>query len=264
MTPALIGLAVGFVVGLTSTGGGSLLTPALVFVLGVPPAVAVGTDVVIAFVMKLVGGGIYALRKEVHWESVALLASGSVPGALIGVTLLNRIPTALLDGLIRRSVGVALVLSGMVALARLLVWKTAPRRFLSAPVTILLGFGAGVLVAATSIGSGSILLALLSFSFPLSAVELVGTDLAHATLLSGVAALSHLASGRGDLRLAAAVLTGALPGVALGAKLASSVPQRLLRASLAAILIGIGVKLSVTSAPKEARTAAVVNVEKAS
>ena len=49
---ALVGAGVGLLVGLTSMGAGALLTPALVLLLGVPPRIAVGSDVLIAGVMK--------------------------------------------------------------------------------------------------------------------------------------------------------------------------------------------------------------------
>ena len=89
---ALVGLGVGVVVGLTSMGGGALLTPALVLVVGVPPSLAIGSDVLIASAIKLFGGGAYALRREVDWTTVRRLAVGSIPGALLGVGLLNLIP----------------------------------------------------------------------------------------------------------------------------------------------------------------------------
>src|SRR5579872_3275460 len=105
---AVVGALVGIVVGLTSTGGGALLTPALLF-LGVPPSLAVGSDVVVASGIKLFGGGAYALRREVDWPTVWKLAAGSVPGAVLGVLLLNRIPKEVLDHALRHVLGVALV-----------------------------------------------------------------------------------------------------------------------------------------------------------
>src|SRR2546430_2208380 len=78
---ALVGAGVGLLVGLTSMGAGALLTPALVLLLGVPPRIAVGSDVLIAGVMKLFGGGAYAVRRVVHWPTVLHLLLGSIPGA---------------------------------------------------------------------------------------------------------------------------------------------------------------------------------------
>ena len=77
--PPALGFVVGMLVGATSTGGGALLTPALVLIARVPPSIAIGSDVLIASGMKLFGGGFYALRREVHWPTVGRLAVGSIP-----------------------------------------------------------------------------------------------------------------------------------------------------------------------------------------
>lgn len=247
MFTALVGLVVGIVVGLTSMGGGALLTPALVLGLGIPPSLAIGSDVLIASGMKLLGAGAYAARGFVHWPTVGRLAAGSVPGALLGVVTLNALPKALVDAAVGRALGVVLVLAGAATLARLLGRRgIAPTRpFPSARRTALLGLATGFLVATTSVGSGSLLVVVLSFFFPLSARTLVGTDLAHALILSSAATLGHLLSGRVDFALAGSVLVGAVPGVIIGARLASALPERALRGALALVLVGVGVRLSV-------------------
>ncbi len=249
LVPAVIGLVVGVVVGLTSTGGGALLTPALILFLGVPPGLAVGTDVLIASGMKLVGSGLYSRRGHVHVPTVLRLAAGSLPGAGVGLLLLRSVPANALDGFLRGALGIALLLAGGATLLRLrrtegaLVAKRAP----GTPATVALGFVTGVLVSITSIGSGSLLLCVLALFFPLSAPTMVGTDLAHALLLSTAATLGHLAAGRVDLALAGAVLLGAIPGVWLGARFATAVPERALRIGLAALLLLTGLNLSLTS-----------------
>ncbi len=237
---AVLGAVCGLVVGMTSTGGGALLTPGLIF-LGIPAGVAVGTDLLIASVMKLFGGGIYALRGQVHWPTVRWLACGSVPGALLGVGLLNLLGPGVVDGVLSRAVGLALLLAGASTLVRLLWRPGVARRDFPRPwVTVLLGVMVGLLVSTTSIGSGSLLLCVLAVLFPLSASSLVGTDLVHALALSSAATLAQLASGRVDFGLAAWVLVGGIPGVMVGARLASSVPERTLRGGLACVLVGLG------------------------
>jgi len=249
LVPAVIGLVVGVVVGLTSTGGGALLTPALILILGVPPGIAVGTDVLIASGMKLVGSGFYGLRGHVHLPTVLRLAAGSLPGAGVGLWLLQIVPAHSLDGFLRTALGLALLLAGGATLLRLRrpEGEAAVRRAPNVPVTVGLGFVTGVLVSVTSIGSGSLLLCVLALFFPLSARTMVGTDLAHALVLSGAASLGHLAAGRVDFALAGAVLLGAVPGVWLGARFATSVPERALRIGLAALLLVVGLNLSLTS-----------------
>ena len=248
--PVLIGLLVGIVVGATSTGGGALLTPALVLVARVPVATAIASDVLIAACMKLFGGGVYALRGEVHWQTVGRLAGGSVVGAAAGLWLLNRIPVAALDAYLARALGVVLIVAGAALTLRLTIGAhSRPRRAPSRPVTVLFGLVTGLLVSMTSIGSGSILLCVLALYYPLSATTIVGTDLVHALVVSSVATAGHALAGRVDVALAATVLVGAIPGVLLGARMAIAVPERALRAGLAAVLIAIGLQLALFTTP---------------
>ena len=167
LVPAVIGLVVGTVVGLTSTGGGALLTPALILFLGVPPGLAVGTDVLIASGMKLVGSGLYSRRGHVHVPTVLRLAAGSLPGAGLGLLLLRSVPAQSLDGFFRGALGIALLLAGSATLFRLRRTEAPLARATpKTPVTVALGFATGVLVSVTSIGSGSLLLCVLALFFP--------------------------------------------------------------------------------------------------
>jgi uncharacterized membrane protein YfcA len=244
LTVALTGAVIGVVVGMTSTGGGALLTPALVLVLGVPVRLAIGSDVLIAAIIKLVGSGFYVARGAVHWETVRRLAYGSVPGALLGLLLLALIPVDRIDHLLQQAVGATLVLVGLVSVFHL----TRPARVAgsmpTAGRTTAVGFVIGLLVSTTSIGSGSLLLAAFVLWFPFAPATMVGTDLVHALILSSVAASGHFFAGRVDLALSANVLAGAIPGVIMGANLAAFMPQRALRGCLAAILTAIGLRLA--------------------
>lgn len=241
---ALVGAVIGMFVGLTSIGGGTLVTPALVLLLGLPPSVAVGSAVFNASVMKVFGAGAYALRGEVHWGTVIRLACGSIPGALAGIALLNRLPAGTVDSFVGRGLGVALVLAGLIAVRQLLKGeRTAEGPMPAAAVTVLMGFGVGVLVSMTSVGAGSLLMAVLTRFFPLRARTLVGTDIVHAVLLTSVAGAGHLMSGRVDVGLTAALLVGTIPGILIGARLALVVPDRALRVGLAVVLTVVGVNL---------------------
>ena len=84
------GLGVGLLVGATGVGGGSIMTPLLVVVAGVPPISAIGTDLFYAAVTKTVGGGSHFRKSTVDLRLSLQLAVGSVPAALIAVFLLER------------------------------------------------------------------------------------------------------------------------------------------------------------------------------
>lgn len=262
-TVALVGLAVGTVVGLTSLGGGALLTPALVLVSGLPPSLAVGSDVLAAAGMKVVGGGAYALRRAVHWPTVGRLAAGSVPGATLGLAVLARLPRETADALVGRGLGAALILAGAAIVLRLALKDRAPApRDPGWPLLTGTGLAVGFLVSLTSIGSGSLLMAVLALVSPLPAATLVGTDLAHAVILSLVATAGHALGGRVDAAVSGTLLLGAVPGVLLGARMAWSVPERSLRAGLAALLVLTGLYLGVVRPLTPAHRPAVTEVRK--
>jgi len=243
-TPTLIGFFVGMLVGATSTGGGALLTPALVLIARVPPAIAIGSDVLIASGMKLFGGGFYAIRREVHWATVGLLALGSIPGAILGISVLNRMPIKQIDTWLTHGLGIVLILAGSALFLRMrFAGQIQVQKQPVAVVTIALGFATGLLVSMTSVGSGSLLLCVLTLWYPLNARTIVGTDLIHALALSAAATVGHAAAGRVDVALSGTVLIGAVPGVLTGARIATIVPDRMLRTGLASVLIIVGTYL---------------------
>lgn len=78
------GLAVGLLVGLTGVGGGSLMTPLLTAVFGIPATTAVGTDLAFAAITKGTGTLVHRLQNTVQWRVVGLMILGSIPASQIG------------------------------------------------------------------------------------------------------------------------------------------------------------------------------------
>ena len=74
------GLLVGFIVGMTGVGGGSLMTPILLW-FGVNPAAAVGTDLLYAAITKAGGVWVHHKNRNIDWSITGWLALGSVPAA---------------------------------------------------------------------------------------------------------------------------------------------------------------------------------------
>ena len=77
------GFAVGFLVGLTGVGAGSLMTPFLISGIGVPPVMAVGTDLLFASITKASAAWRHHSLGNVNWPIVRWLATGSLPGAAV-------------------------------------------------------------------------------------------------------------------------------------------------------------------------------------
>ena len=248
---ALSGFGVGFVVGLTGVGGGSLMTPLLVLLFGFHPATAVGTDLLYASVTKTCGTAVHHIGHTVEWRVVGWLGAGSLPASLLTLLLISRhLHSSTVASLISYILGYALLLSALsllfrrriLVLAHVLSLHRRPRR--EATATVLLGGLLGALVSLSSVGAGAIGVTMLVLLYPhLPIARIIGTDIAHAVPLTLVAGLGHLAVGTVDLSLLASLLIGSLPGIALGSVIASRAPERALRLSLAAVLTLVGIRL---------------------
>ena len=241
----LAGLVVGFMIGLTGVGSGALMAPVLLL-LGIPPSVVVGSDLLFGLLTKIVGVGSHVQRKTIAWRWVWLMAIGSLPGVLIGTRLLAHFSGA--PRTIRVWIGVVLVLTPVIALlmeiARRYEKAWVERMQQPHPVVIAsLGLFIGVTVGATSVGSGSLVdMALLIFS-PLSGAVLIGTGIAHAVLITGVGATAHWSLGNVDVRLVGQLLIGSIPGVLLGGWVARQSRPGLVRLGATTLVLLSGLTL---------------------
>lgn len=256
-TIPVLGFLVGFLVGLTGIGGGSLMTPLLILVGGVRPFVAVGTDLAYAAITKAVGALVHSRQRTVDLTIAWRLGIGSVPAALAGVAFIVWVKggaeNGALDRFIMRALGIALILVAVNLVLRPFQrrdpgeteeTKVPESRGRQHLLTILVGVGVGFLVGLTSVGSGSLIAAGLVVLYPrLPLSRIVGTDIFHATFLSAAAGLAHFSLGSVDLPLLGGLLVGSVPGVWWGSRLAVAVPDKVLRPILATVLLGAAYKL---------------------
>jgi uncharacterized membrane protein YfcA len=253
-TYSLAGFVVGAIVGLTGVGGGSLMTPLLVLLFHIHPATAVGTDLLYAAITKSGGSIVHSRRGSVDWRIVGLLATGSLPAAALTLALVAHFAPNGLGGaskLISAVLGVALLLTAASLIFRRHLQAFAlthvpvvpnPRR--TALLTVVTGLFLGTLVSLSSVGAGALGVTALFFLYPkMPAIRIVGSDLAHAVPLTLLAGIGHWWFGSIDWTLLGALLVGSLPGIFLGSHLAARVPDRVLRPTLAGMLILVGSKL---------------------
>ena len=238
------GFAVGLLVGLTGVGGGALMTPLLISSFGVPPQVAVGTDLLYASITKTAGSWRHHVADHVDWPVVLRLAAGSLPAAAILLAVMAFLPvdTVTLAHWIRMGLVAALPVSGIAIVLYPWFTKTSPGNDegdvppRTVP-TVLFGVVLGLLVTLTSVGAGAIGVTVLAALYPLlPAKRLVGTDIAHAVPLTLLGGLGHFGLGNVDTGLLLALLGGSIPGILVGARLAGLAPEWLLRPILAVTL----------------------------
>ncbi|MBV9550451.1 MAG: sulfite exporter TauE/SafE family protein [Alphaproteobacteria bacterium] len=246
------GFAIGFLVGMTGVGGGSLMTPLLILLFKVHPVTAVGTDLIYASVTKSGGSLVHGFNRTIDWRVVLRLACGSLPASVATLAMLAwlKIDQAAYSVLVTKMLGVALLFTAAGLLFRRRLLATYSQRVgVLSPAqtrtfTIATGAALGVLVTISSVGAGALGVTALLLLYPeLPAVRIAGSDIAHAVPLTLVAGLGHVASGGIDLMVLVSLLMGSLPGIMLASLFAPRLPDRALRLVLSGTLILVAARL---------------------
>ncbi len=269
---SIVGLFIGFLVGLTGMGGGSLLAPIMILVFRIPPVWAVGTDIAYSTVTKALGSVVHIRQKNVNFKVALWLACGSVPATFLSVSLVQYIRKhygTVVNGIILHTLGFTLLLVAVLLVLKPLIMHRLDQKRIETQkqatlkgemeltkrsnrwekwyrplVTALVGAFVGFLVGLTSVGSGTLIIVSMAFLFPrLTAKELVGTDIFQAFMLLAAGAIAYLSAGTINWPIVGMLLIGSLPGVFLGSKLSKFIPDRYMRPVLATVLVISGLKL---------------------
>lgn len=253
----LAGFGVGLVVGLTGVGGGSLMTPILIFFFGIKPYLAVGTDLLFAAFTKMGGTVSMARQRLVPWRVVGQLCAGSIPAALLTLYVLHTLGPAdpQVQHVMTTTLGIALLLTAAATLYKALRGRQLPREGATGlsdratqprhwALPLLFGALIGTLVTITSVGAGAIGVTVLMLLYPLLPLpRIVAADIAYAVPLTLVAGLGHASLGSVDWHLLGLLLCGSLPGIWIGSRLVLKAPERLIRSLLSGLLAYAGLKL---------------------
>jgi hypothetical protein len=228
------------------------MTPILVILFGVNPAVAVGSDIAHGAIFKTVGAVQHRKMGNVRAQLAGWMLLGSAPMSLIGVWLANWLQDNYGDGVestIGRVLGGALLFGcvGLVAKSFVRAKAVDDGDFVFTSrdrvAAVLIGLFGGFVVGLTSVGSGVFFGLTLLVIFPLRAHKVVGTDIFHAAALLYVAGIGHWVAGNVDMSIVGWLLLGSIPGVLVGGRLSLSIPDNLLRFALATVLGLSGLKL---------------------
>lgn len=254
------GALVGFAIGLTGVGGGSLMTPILLL-FNYPVAVAIGTDLLYAAITKASGMYFHHRHGHVNWKTMGLLAAGSIPvSVIINIFIIDETlrDNANFSAFLSSFLGVMLILTALVMIFNRLIQRRRNKekelkekkyykylRKHRSILVLMLGIVLGVCVTLSSVGAGAFGAAILFMIFPAWATKyVVGTDIAHAVPLTLVAGLGYLFNGLVDYSLLLALVIGSLPGIYLGTRLGSVLPEKFLRTILIFVLLGLGLYFS--------------------
>jgi hypothetical protein len=243
---------IGFLVGMTGAGGGALMTPMLILIFGVTPSSAISSDLVAAVVMRPFGAGVHLRKGTVNLRLVGWMVLGSVPMAFLGAYLLHLLGHAkTAQKNIELALGIALLAGATAMVVRYVLDRRggqgrtgAVHEVTPKPLrTIAIGMIGGVVVGMTSVGSGSLMIILLLFLYPmLGANQLVGTDLTQAVPLTAAAALGALAFGHVEFGVTTSLIIGSVPAVLIGSLFSSSAPDRYVRPAITFVVAASGLK----------------------
>ena len=247
------GFGVGLLVGMTGVGGGSLMTPLLILLFGIHPSTAVGTDLLYAAATKTGGSLIHGWSRSIHWPAVIRLACGSIPASILTMVVMWKLD---LNAASERSlVNLVLCFALLLTALSLIFRKSMIERYrqrlervdgaATAVATVVTGVVLGVLVSISSVGAGAVGVTVLLLLYPrLPMASIVGSDIAHAVPLTLVAGAGHWVLGAVDWHLMGVLLMGSLPGIVIGSYGAVRMPEAVLRATLATILIVVAGKIA--------------------
>ena len=255
----LAGVLVGFCVGITGVGGGSLMTPILISLFKIEPHIAIGTDLLYASISKFCGSMVHARKLNIVWPIVIWLAVGSVPASFATSWLLEHY----LSHSQHYKVILTVVLGFMLTLTGIsIIFRTQIEKFFAKyrssspdslvqhanfdaskrPYIVLMGMVLGVFVTLSSVGAGAFGVMALIIMFPnLPMIRIIGSDVVHAVVLTMVAGLGHLSTGNVDFHLLVWLLLGSIPAIIVGTLISSKMPEKLIRRVLGLTLFALGI-----------------------
>lgn len=240
----LLGFAIALAIALTGVGAGSLTTPLLIMLFGVSPAAAVGTALTFGAIVKIASVPVYAIRRQINWRILRLLLAGGIPGVLAGGFLLDHLKSGNYRPYLYMALGALIVGTGLFNLYRIFRPKPQPANNDRSRLLPWFALPIGAEVGFSSAGAGALGSLLLLGLTPLSASEVVGTDLSFGLALAVAGSAIQLGAGNYDPTLLAQLVIGGLCGAFVGSFLSSRVAQRPLRIGVLIMLVVLGCELA--------------------
>jgi uncharacterized membrane protein YfcA len=239
----VLGFLIAVAIGITGVGAGIITAPVLVLFFHMPPVRAVGTALAFGVAVKLLVVPLQLYRKQVNFRVLGYMLAGGLPGVLIGSALLAKLNTPGRQGILFAVLGSTIVVMAALNLYRL--WLRPALKpvhdrsrwlpFITLPIGAEVGF--------SSAGAGAMGSLVLLAITPLTAAQVVGTDLFFGLCVALVGSGFQLSAGNYDSLILTRLIIGGLLGAIAGTYLATIAPQRAFRVALSVWLISLGIQL---------------------
>ncbi len=255
------GALIGACIGMTGIGGGVLILPVLTLGFGLPSTVAVGTAHLYTCLCKIPAAIFHFRQGTIRFRTSAYLLAGAVPGTVAVALWITDYTGALdpsgtawqaLQSNLRQFIAAVVILSALLILWHMLMGRgsraaTGDRirnrvRVTGAKIVLvpLLGTVIGGLIAATSVGSGVLIVPLMIVIFRLTAVDTVGSSIFIALLLTLASSIIYAGSSQMDIATAMVMAAGSLVGVPAGVRMSGRIRERQLQVTITGLALAAG------------------------
>ncbi|WP_264210922.1 sulfite exporter TauE/SafE family protein [Leisingera thetidis] len=270
-----IGGAVGVLSGMFGVGGGFLITP-LLFLIGIPPAVAVATSANQVVASSVSGLMAHLRRRTVDLKMGYVLLGGGLAGAAIGMVVFNflkqlgqvDLAVQLCYVLFLGVIGVLMFAESVNAIRKARRAGGAPARmrrhrswisampykmrfrasglYISVIPPVMVGFGVGILSAIMGVGGGFIMVPAMIYILGMPTKVVIGTSLFQIIFVAGFTTLMHATTNYTvDVVLALLLLAGGVAGAQVGTRIGARLKAEQLRVLLALLVLSVSVKIGV-------------------
>jgi len=271
----LLGLGglVGFLSGMFGVGGGFLMTPLLIFV-GIPPTVAVASEANQILASSISGGMAHFQKRGVDMRMGSVLLAGGLLGSAVGVQLyavmreIGQIDLmiSLCYVVFLGVIGLLMMIESIRAIHARQIGRHIPARrpgqhnwihglpfkmrfkvshlYTSIIPPILIGFFVGILAAIMGVGGGFIMVPAMIYLLRMPTNVVIGTSLFQIIFVSAAVTIMHAVKNQTvDVVLATILIIGGVMGAQIGARIGQKLRGEQLRALLALIVLGVGLKM---------------------
>lgn len=267
-----IGGVVGVLSGMFGVGGGFLITP-LLFLIGIPSAVAVATSANQVVASSVSGLMAHMRKRTVDFEMGWFLLGGGVVGSVVGMGVFNLLKRlGQIDLLVQLCyvvflgiIGGLMLVESINALRKSKANRPAPKRrqrswvqtmpmkrrfrasglYISVLPPLMVGFAVGILSAIMGVGGGFIMVPAMIYVLGMPTKVVVGTSLFQIIFVAGVNTTLHAVTNQTvDLPLALFLLIGGVLGAQLGTKIGAKLKAEQLRIFLALLVVGVCFKIA--------------------
>ncbi len=237
----LIGLVIGFAIGTTGVGGGTLTAPALMLILGFTPRASVTTALIFSAIVKIAASLIYGGKRQVNYRVLTYLLLGGVPGAVAGSLIIEHFQSVRSEAWILLVAGLIITTSAIISLTvHPKIERNAGNRFnFLLPPAFVIGIETGF----SSAGAGALGSVLLLNFTRLLPAAVVGTDLSFGLIISASGGIVHAGAGNCNWEVLAKLIPAGILGSFVGATMSPRLPAKALRVAILACAACVGLFL---------------------